>query len=81
MRRPMVTRWTDKDIQLLQQFLNSGATPVRAAAALNRTLASVKNRARMLGTPFPAERKMRKIREARYAASVGAQAEGRPTPE
>lgn len=70
MRKPMVTRWTEEEIELLQQLLKSGATAVRAAAALDRSMTSVKNRARQLGTPFPHDRQLAKIRRRKYALAA-----------
>jgi hypothetical protein len=44
--------WTDKDDSRLKAMAAGGASAIRAAAALHRTLKSIKVRARMLGTSF-----------------------------
>jgi GcrA cell cycle regulator len=56
--------WSDEDLKRLAELAASGATPLRAAAALKRNLLSCKNQARKLGIPFTPAWKMRKaIRE------------------
>jgi hypothetical protein len=70
MRKPMTTLWTEDEIKRLSEFVRSGATPLRVAAALRRSMVSVKAKARLLGTPFPTEKKQKKLRAARYAAAV-----------
>jgi hypothetical protein len=48
--------WTDKENQRLKALATSGASVVRAAAALGRTIVSARDQARRLGTPFPSLR-------------------------
>jgi hypothetical protein len=48
--------WTDKENQRLKALATSGASVVRAAAALGRTIISVRDQARRLETPFPSLR-------------------------
>jgi hypothetical protein len=59
--------WTEKDNERIKAFAAKGASVFRAAAALNRTIISVRDQARRLGTPFP---KLRDIRK-RLAESDG----------
>jgi hypothetical protein len=40
----------------LKALIAQGASATRAAAASNRTIISVRNQARKLGTPFPTTR-------------------------
>jgi GcrA cell cycle regulator len=61
--------WSDEELRRLAEIVASGATPLRAAAALKRNLLSCKNQARKLGTPFTPVWKMRRdIREKCAAA-------------
>jgi hypothetical protein len=48
--------WTDADDDRLRAFVRKGSSVIRAAAALGRTSASVRFRARAIGCPFPALR-------------------------
>ena len=70
MRKNLTAHWTEDDTCRLRQFVESGTSPLRAAAALGRSMTSVKNRARLLGTPFPNERKVRKISKEKYVAAA-----------
>lgn len=45
--------WTDEDCEKLKELVRSGASPYRAAVALNRTVTPTKKKARELGCPFP----------------------------
>lgn len=69
MRQPMSAPWTEQQLALLLQFVRSGASPLRAAACLKRSLVSVKSRARAMGNPFPTAAQARRLREAKYAAA------------
>jgi len=51
--------WTDEDCERLRHFVRSGASPLRAAAALKRSVQVTKNKARELGAPFKLERERR----------------------
>jgi hypothetical protein len=52
--------WTDQDSERLKALVASGASALRAAAIFNRTLPSIKEKARKLGTPFPSVQEARK---------------------
>jgi hypothetical protein len=45
--------WTDEENERLKRLATSGGSIVRAAAALGRSMISVRDQARKLGTPFP----------------------------
>jgi hypothetical protein len=70
MRRPITSPWSDQQIATLKALLKAGATPLRAAAALGRSLVSVKAKARLLGSPFPSARRRRKAPLTDMSASV-----------
>ena len=61
--------WSDKELKRLAELAASGATPLRAAAALKRNLSSCKNQARKLGTPFTPVWKMRRAIWEKCAAA------------
>ena len=61
--------WSDEELKRLAELAASGATPLRAAAALKRNLLSCKNQARKLGTPFMPVWKMRKAIREKCAAA------------
>ena len=50
-------------------MIESGASPARASVVFKRTVLSVQNQARKLGTPFPARRDVKRERVARYEAA------------
>jgi hypothetical protein len=52
--------WTDHENERLIAFVANGASVIRAAAAFDRTTASVRAQARKLGTPFTNMRAYRK---------------------
>jgi hypothetical protein len=52
MRRPIVSQWTTEEDERLRDLVTQGASIVRAAAALNRSMGKVRHRARKLGCPF-----------------------------
>jgi len=52
--------WTEEDNARLKKFVAQGASIIRAAAALNRNIMSVRIQARQLGEPFPPMRIFRK---------------------
>jgi hypothetical protein len=52
--------WTEADNERLKIFVADGVSIIRAAAAFNRKLVSVRTHARKLGTPFPTIRDIRK---------------------
>jgi GcrA cell cycle regulator len=45
--------WTKEDNERLKGFVAKGASVIRAAAALNRSIMGVRNQARKMGIPFP----------------------------
>jgi GcrA cell cycle regulator len=45
--------WTKEDNERLKTFVAQGASSIRAAAALNRSIMSVRYQARKIGCPFP----------------------------
>jgi hypothetical protein len=45
--------WTEAEDERLKALVAQGASVVKAAAALKRTIVSVRTRARVLGCPFP----------------------------
>jgi hypothetical protein len=52
--------WTEQDNARLKEFVARDLSIVRAAAALNRNIVSVRNQARKIGMPFPPMRVFRK---------------------
>ena len=60
MARLISGSWTEADNERLKAFVAQGVSIVRAAGAFNRSLMSVRNQARKLGTPFPPMREFRK---------------------
>jgi GcrA cell cycle regulator len=52
--------WTDADNERLKALVASGASAFRAAAAFDRTIVDIRERARKLGTPLPTLREARK---------------------
>jgi hypothetical protein len=60
MARLISGSWTEADNERLKAFVEQGVSIIRAAGAFNRTIVSVRNQARKLGTPFPLMRELRK---------------------
>ena len=52
--------WTDEGNSRLKEFVAQDVSIIRAAAALNRSIMSVRIQARKIGTPFPPMRIFRK---------------------
>jgi hypothetical protein len=52
--------WTEADNERIRQFVKQGTSAFRAAAALKRTIISVRAQARKIGTPFATVRDVRK---------------------
>jgi hypothetical protein len=44
--------WTDDDLKRLAAIVTAGGTPLRASAALRRSIAACRNQAKKIGTPF-----------------------------
>ncbi|KIZ39232.1 MULTISPECIES: hypothetical protein [Rhodopseudomonas] len=61
--------WDDQQIEQLKELVASGASPIRAAAALKRAQSSVQAKARKLGTPFMGSREAKRLRNAKIAAA------------
>lgn len=57
--QPRKTVWTDEDNERLKAMVADGISVARAAVAFGRSLISVRNQARKLGTPFPYAREVR----------------------
>lgn len=52
--------WTEADDARIRDLAQHGATPFRAAAALGRTVISVRERARKIGSPLKSISEVRK---------------------
>jgi hypothetical protein len=52
--------WTEEDNARLKEFVAQGVSIIRAAAALHRSIQSVRTQAKKLGDPFPPMRVFRK---------------------
>lgn len=61
--------WDDEQVSRLKEMIESGASAVRAAAALKRARSSVQVKARKLGMPFMASRDAKRLRNAKIAAA------------
>jgi hypothetical protein len=59
MSKPIVKSWRPEDVALLLKLAASGATLLRASAALGRPIASVRKKAHQLGMTFPGVRQVR----------------------
>ena len=66
--------WSQKDLDKLKGLIESGASALRASAALKRSRAVVKQKARELGIPFPTDAQLRSKRRQIFLNS----ADGRP---
>jgi hypothetical protein len=51
--------WTEENNERLKAMVAAGVSVARAAVAFKRSLVSVRNQARKLGTPFPHVREVR----------------------
>jgi hypothetical protein len=51
--------WTEEDNERLKAMVAAGVSVARSAVAFRRSLVSVRNQARKLGTPFPYVREVR----------------------
>ena len=77
MMRAKITRtWTADEVAKLSALLDTGASAIRAAAALKRSIISVQGKARDLGRPFPHKRA---IKRARLAKEVIARSQEQPS--
>ena len=64
--RPVRYRvWTEEEDERLKALILSGASAVRASAALKRPLTTVKLKARKMGMPFRHDRELKKERDSR----------------
>jgi hypothetical protein len=68
--RPLTRRWTSEDDELLKDLASRGASLIRASAALRRKKATVRERAKKLGCPFPPLRATRKKMAAKVLAGL-----------
>ena len=55
-RPPIVSLWTDEQDEQLRQLHAQGASLLRAASAVKRSMSAVRVRARKLGLEFPGVR-------------------------
>jgi len=60
MRRKTSRSWTDEELEALRLHIAGGGSALRASVKFSRTLGSVQELARKLGTPFPTIREVRK---------------------
>jgi DNA-binding FadR family transcriptional regulator len=58
-RRLLAKRWDTEDVAKLKELVDSGASVLRAAAALGRPITSVKRKASDLGISLPSVREVR----------------------
>jgi hypothetical protein len=58
-RRLLAKPWDTEDVAKLKELVDSGASALRAAAALGRPITSVKRKACDLGILLPSVRKVR----------------------
>jgi hypothetical protein len=70
MRAPTKMGWTPEQVARLESLIDSGASAVRAASALKRSVISVQTRVRLMGKPFLHKRKVKRIRLAKEAAAI-----------
>ena len=59
MRRLLAKPWDTEDVSRLKELANSGASVLRAAAALGRPATSVKRKANDLGVPLAGVRQLK----------------------
>jgi hypothetical protein len=57
---PRYRSWTESDNERLKELIATGASATRAAAAFDRSIDYMRERARKLGTPFPTVTEARK---------------------
>lgn len=63
--------WSDSDNQRLIECVQSGMTPIRAAAVFKRSMGGVQIQARKLGHPFPTvNERRRRLNEKISAAEL-----------
>ena len=70
MTRAIIRPWTPDQVERLKVLIAGHASPLRAAAALNRSIISVQAKAREIGTPFPHKRRVKADRLSREAAAL-----------
>ncbi len=73
--------WTEADNERIREFAKNGMSALRAAAALKRTMISVRNQARKIGCPFPTVRDVRKKMKAMSVGDQGDQVRRSPVRE
>jgi predicted Rdx family selenoprotein len=59
-RPPIISPWTDEQDDRLRDLAARNVSIVKAAGAMNRTMSSVKIRARKLGLSLPGARELRR---------------------
>jgi hypothetical protein len=60
--------WSNDDVEQLKVLVLSGASAIRAAVALRRTVAMTKLKAKKLGVPFRPEAELKKERRRIFEA-------------
>ena len=74
-RRPITSPWTPELDERLRALAAQKATAIRASAALNRPVSSVRIRARKLGLSFPGVREMKARIKALTEAAIRSERE------
>jgi hypothetical protein len=69
MRKHVTSKsWSPAHIERLRELVLAGASPVRVAAYLHRSMTSVQSQAKRLGCPFPDSRPVKRARRGKEAA-------------
>ena len=74
-RRPITSPWTPELDERLRALAAQKTTAIRASAALNRPVSSVRIRARKLGLSFPGVREMKARIKALTEAAIRSERE------
>jgi hypothetical protein len=51
------TKWTDEEVNRLKELVQAGVSPARCSVIFKRRTITLKQLARKLGTPFPAQQR------------------------
>lgn len=60
MARVTSVSWTAEKLDRLQELVSGDASVARAAVVMGRSMFSVRQKAREIGSPFPTQRTLRK---------------------
>lgn len=75
MTRHITSRtWLPEQIEVLRKLVETGASPIKAAARLKRSAVSIQMKAKETGVPFPDRRHVKrkqKLREAEARKALG----------